>query len=795
MKTFLETIIKLDDKFDTSPKEEIIVEGITDIPRKTYAKGVFDDYDTDNPKLKTGVIAMIKKQISQFEKYAPVKSYSLIGSILTKRYRNDADLDINVLFDVPPADRVSMREAISKNLKDINGRLIPGTKHPINYFVITDPELKKKNDSLADGVYDIMNNDFVRKPKEQSFDPKKYEADFHKKVKEIDVVKGELQRDIIDYKELQELEPSDIENLQSLVVKKLTEIESAIDFFDKLGQDLIQTRRDLYSKDLTPDEIRQYGVHHKLPKNVIYKYLEKYHYLKFFKKCKEIRDDGKITDDEIDSISEATEKSVAFTFGRFNPPTIGHEKLIKKVKSVPANDYRIYLSKSVDTKKNPLSPRVKLDYMKKIFPQHSNKIMLNPTNMVLDIATDLYKKGFTNITMVAGSDRIREFETLLKKYNDVNSRHGYYNFNKIKVVSAGERDPDADGAMGMSASKMRDAATKGDIKSFKTGLPTSYRDVEKLFKDVRKGMNLTASYEGQIMGYQYKPIASMEEFEQNQIRDLYVREVIFNIGDKINNVNLNTEGTVVRRGTNYIVMEDSESNLHKAWIWDCVPVTKDKEAIVREYNLDVDYGFSAVSDIEEDKKSGGHTRKLPQDKSIGSKKGTQPKKYYKGLSKNVKSKRDAHFKNQDTTKGPYKPAPGDDTAKTKPSKHTQKFKKMFGELKINLADACWKGFKQVGMKKKNGKQVPNCVPEVYEIGKAYADHTKEVTPGQSVEVKKVKGIIDKETTKVTQKDIKEWSLSDAVIHKYRDRYKEQWREKLDEVVDKMIKKLELDNNA
>jgi hypothetical protein len=297
------------------------------------------------------------------------------------------------------------------------------------------------------------------------------------------------------------------------------------------------------------------------------------------------------------------------------------------------------------------------------------------------------------------------------------------------------------------------------------------------------------------MGYQYKPIASMEEFEQNQIRDLYVREVIFNIGDKINNVNLNTEGIVVRRGTNYIVMEDSESNLHKAWIWDCVPVTKDKEAIVREYNLDVDYGFSAVSDIEEDKKSGGHTRKLAQDKSIGSKKGTQPKKYYKGLSKDVKSKRDAHFKNQDTTKGPYKAAPGDDTAKTKPSKHTQKFKKMFGELKINLADACWKGFKQVGMKKKNGKQVPNCVPEVYEIGKAYADHTKEVTPGQSVEVKKVKGIIDKETTKVTQKDIKEWSLSDAVIHKYRDRYKEQWREKLDEVVDKMIKKLELDNNA
>jgi predicted nucleotidyltransferase len=813
MKNFLEIINKLD-----TIEKPIVVEGISDIPRKTYAKGVFDNAETNNPKLKQSVLNMIMKTVKEdFEKYAPVVSVMLIGSILTKRYRNDADLDLDLLLDVPPADRLTMREAINNNLKNINGKLIPGTKHPINYYVHTDPQINKDHLQTADGVYDVMKNKFVRKPVEQSFDSKQYEADFQKKVKEIDVVKGELQRDIIDYKELQELEPSDIENLQSLVSKKLTEIENAIIFFDKLGQDLAQARRDLYNRDLTPDEIRQYGIHHKLPKNVIYKYLEKYHYLKFFKKCKEIMKDGKITNDEIDSISEATSKSVAFTFGRFNPPTIGHEKLINKVKSVPANDYRIYLSKSVDTKKNPLSPREKLDYMKKIFPQHASTILLNPTNMVLDIATDLYKKGFSDITMVVGSDRVREFDSILKKYNDVKGKpHGYYNFNSIKVVSAGERDPDAEGAMGMSASKMRAAAEKGDIQSFKKGLPTSYRDVEKLFKDVRKGMNLNASFANHFMGYQFKPIASMEEFEQNQIRDLYVREMIFNIGDKINNVNLNVEGTVVRRGTNYIVMEDSENNLHKAWIWDCIPVASDKEAIVREYNLDVDYGFQAVSEIDEDKKS-GHTRRLPQDKSVSSKKGTQPKKYYKGLSKDVKSKRDTHFKSQDTTKGPYKPAPGDDTAKTKPSKHTQKFKKMFGELKVDLTDACWKGFKQVGMKTKNGKQVPNCVPEAYDIGHDYANYTSKITPGEPQydpkfqgepykpsnpkdNLKRVvndvkKGIIDRESSAVTQKDIKEWSISDAVIHKYRERYKEQWREKLDEVVDKMMKKLELDNNA
>jgi hypothetical protein len=85
----------------------------------------------------------------------------------------------------------------------------------------------------------------------------------------------------------------------------------------------------------------------------------------------------------------------------------------------------------------------------------------------LTLQHDLYKKGYTDVTMVAGSDRVREFETILKKYNGVSSRHGMYDFDSIKVVSAGERDPDAEGASGMSASKMRAAAAKGDLKVLK----------------------------------------------------------------------------------------------------------------------------------------------------------------------------------------------------------------------------------------------------------------------------------------------------------------------------------------
>ena len=867
--------------------KEKILESIIDIPRRTYAPAVFDDNDTDNPKIKQSVKSQIDSQLKEFETEYPIIKAGLIGSILTKRYRNDADMDINVLFDVPVEKQEDERVRLSKkylsasNPDNIQGQLIPGTQHPINFYFITDKKTYDDQEEKADAVFDIESNVFVKRPDEFVFDPDLYVREFERKVQELDVVKGELKRDIIDYNELIDLSPNDILNLQEKIKDKLEEIEDSIEQIVKIGDTVDAERRAAFDTDMSPDEIRQYGVKNRLPKNVIYKMLEKYHYLKFYKKCKKILEDGIVTDKEVKDLEMHEEitlndikmsakrfakdvydkikrmattskryeyaakvlqdvinrkkkersnqglplrhdigyyaaavadtfkdidskklqtmvseeylqeaKSVAFTFGRFNPPTIGHEKLINKVKSVSANDYKIYLSRSEDPKKNPLSARQKLTYMKKMFPSHARNIEINPTNMVLDLATDLHKKGYTDITMVVGSDRVREFEGILKKYNDVKSRHGYYNFDNINVVSAGERDPDAEGASGMSASKMRAAAAKGDLQSFRKGLPTGV-DAMKIMNDVRKGMRLAASSGsvGAFLGYREKPIASMEEFEQNQVRDLYVREMIFNIGDKVDYVKEDIEGIVKRRGTNYVVLEDNNNNLHKAWIWDCIPVPSDREAEVREYNLDVDYGFEAVSE----KKEYGHTDDLPQDRDVKKVKGTQPKKYYKQLSKDVKSKRADHFKSQDTTKPGYKPAPGDKDAKTKPSIHTQKYKKMFGELKKELSDACWTGYKQVGMKMKNGKQVPNCVPEAYEIGADYANHTKEITPGQTPNAKPVdakkRGY---PTDNVNKKDIEEWSLSNDTIDKYKERYKEEWRTKLDEVVKKMMEKIDVE---
>ena len=415
--------------------------------------------------------------------------------------------------------------------------------------------------------------------------------------------------------------------------------------------------------------------------------------------------------------------------------------------------------------------------------------------MILDIATEIYNDGYTNINFVAGSDRVQEFKTILNKYNNVKSRHGFYNFKNIRVISAGERDPDAEGATGMSASKMRKAVAQGDMKSFEKGLPRGFRGEKDLFRDVAKGMRvdwrkaLAANYgmRNHYFGYQYKPVASLEDFDKKQLRDLYIREVIFNIGDKVHYVTEDVYGKIVRRSTNYIVLEDENDNLHKAWIYDCVPESADKEVAVREFNLDVDYGFEAVSEGDMKEK-----KKLAQDPDVRKEPGSQPKKYYKTLSKDVKQKRSDFFKKQDTSDtrpGSYKAAPGDDKAKTKLSKHTKKFRQMYGEVNQESKGdyvISVKGKEMFRSKSdkdarsafhklvnKHGLNDVKAVRESYEIGADYANHTKEITPGETPDEKPVDS---KERTpenpqhkdvkkdKYTVKTFKEYADDDKYSH-------------------------------
>ena len=200
-------------------------------------------------------------------------------------------------------------------------------------------------------------------------------------------------------------------------------------------------------------------------------------------------------------ISEKKGDTVIFTFGRFNPPTVGHEKLITAVQSVAKSkggDFFVYPSHSQDPKKNPLSQPQKIKYMKKMFPKYKRNIVASTGKTALAIASELYSKGYTNLVMVVGSDRVQEFQRILDRYNGEDKAHGFYDYDKIEVVSAGERDPAAEGVEGMSASKMRAAAVAGDFKSFRMGTPKTLSDADtkKMFNDIRKGMQLEVVKEG-----------------------------------------------------------------------------------------------------------------------------------------------------------------------------------------------------------------------------------------------------------------------------------------------------------
>lgn len=190
-----------------------------------------------------------------------------------------------------------------------------------------------------------------------------------------------------------------------------------------------------------------------------------------------------------DFLKESKEKGVTFTFGRFNPPTVGHAKLVDKLKKASGDNFTpmIFTSHSQDAKKNPLDYKQKITYLRKFFKGVG--VVDTPARQVFEILTMLQNQNFTAIRMVVGSDRVKEFDRLIRQYNGSKGRHGYYNFKSIEIISAGERDPDADDVSGMSASKMRAAAEAGDFASFEKGVP-SRTLAKQLYNDVRRGMGI-----------------------------------------------------------------------------------------------------------------------------------------------------------------------------------------------------------------------------------------------------------------------------------------------------------------
>lgn len=256
------------------------------------------------------------------------------------------------------------------------------------------------------------------------------------------------------------------------------------------------------------------------------------------------------------------DKTLYFTFGRMNPPTIGHEKLLEVLFSKSGqNPYRVYLSQTIDKNKNPLAYLDKVKYARKMMPKHSRFIMLNKNvKTIFDAAAAIHNEGFINIVMVVGSDRIAEFKSLLNKYNGkTGQRYGFYKFRSIEVVSAGERDPDSEGITGMSASKMREAAKNNDFALFTKGLPKEFnnKNSKDLFNSVRSGMGLKEETEF----YKHIQLESVSD-----IREQYIKGEIYKVGERLRIKDTNDLAEVTFRGPNYLILEKENGDSVRKWI-------------------------------------------------------------------------------------------------------------------------------------------------------------------------------------------------------------------------------------
>jgi dephospho-CoA kinase len=199
-----------------------------------------------------------------------------------------------------------------------------------------------------------------------------------------------------------------------------------------------------------------------------------------------------------DFLQEQKEKHAVMAFGRMNPITVGHEKLVNKVQEIAkkvGGSAHIVVSHSQDPKKNPLTSAQKMKHAKRAFPGVNVSASDKDAPNFLAQASKLHKQGVTHFHMVGGSDRADEYKTLLNKYNNVKGPHGHFNFKKIEVHSAGDRDPDAEGVEGMSASKMREHASKGNFKEFRKGVPSKMTDAhaKEMYNHVRQGMGVNES--------------------------------------------------------------------------------------------------------------------------------------------------------------------------------------------------------------------------------------------------------------------------------------------------------------
>ena len=264
-----------------------------------------------------------------------------------------------------------------------------------------------------------------------------------------------------------------------------------------------------------------------------------------------------------------TKGTLTLAFGRFNPPHAGHQQLMDiaaQSAESEESDYIIVPSRSQDAKKNPLDADTKITLMRAMFPQHSERIVNDGANRtIFDVLKKAHNDGYSNIRIIAGQDRVKEFDKLSQNYNGQ-----LYQFDNMEVVSSGERDPDSEGVEGLSSSRMRLAAAEGDFKTFRAGLPQDLprKMAMTLFDTVRQSMNVKEMKEFWNI-WEIAP-----KYDLENLRESYIGKKIFNIGDRVENLNTGMIGRIIRRGANHLICVAENNIMFKSWVKDL------KEAVV-----------------------------------------------------------------------------------------------------------------------------------------------------------------------------------------------------------------------
>lgn len=280
---------------------------------------------------------------------------------------------------------------------------------------------------------------------------------------------------------------------------------------------------------------------------------------------------------------------------RFNPPTKEHSQLFSAAERASmGGEVRIYPSRAEDSKKNPLNPDKKINYLMKMFPEISEIIVNNPEiKTIFDVLVAANEDGYTNINMVVGSDRLSEIQSLANKHNGQ-----FYQFDSINVIPTGTFDSEKS-TSGISSGMLRKTAADNNFRDFKRGMPKTIKepDAKRLFNDLRKSMGLSQTTKENYNLWEIAP-----DLDYKNLRENYIKNKIFKINDIIENLNTGLVGKVIRRGTNYLICVTEDDVMFKSWIKDVMEVETIPQKITFKKLRTESKRFTDISGVPSDQR-------------------------------------------------------------------------------------------------------------------------------------------------------------------------------------------------